>query len=57
MSMQIIAEVKTHSPFGFESSKSWDELFDIANQFGDIISIHTEKPSHGSIDLIKKPVS
>ena len=23
----IIAEVKTLSPFGFRSSKSWDEMF------------------------------
>jgi indole-3-glycerol phosphate synthase len=52
--MRIIAEVKTHSPFGWDSKKSWDELFNIANQIGDIISIHTDPRWHGSFDLIKK---
>lgn len=52
--MQIIAEVKTHSPFGWESSKTWDELLAIADKIGDIISIHTEEPWHGSLKLIQK---
>lgn len=52
--MQIIAEVKTHSPFGHESSKTWDELFEIANDVGDIISVHTDPRWHGSFELIKK---
>jgi indole-3-glycerol phosphate synthase len=52
--MQIIAEVKTHSPFGWDSSQSWDELFEIANKVGDIISIHTDPRWHGSYDLIVK---
>lgn len=51
---QIIAEVKTESPFGFKSNKSWGELFDIANELGDIISIHTDSRWGGSFDLIKK---
>ncbi len=53
----IIAEVKTLSPFGFKSTKSWDELFTIANKIGDIISIHTDPRWGGSFDLIKKAKS
>jgi indole-3-glycerol phosphate synthase len=52
--MQIIAEVKTFSPFGWESNRSWGELFDIANKIGDMISIHTDPRWHGSFDLIEK---
>lgn len=52
--IEIIAEVKTESPFGWKSSKSWDELFAIANRIGDIISIHTDSRWGGSFDLIKK---
>lgn len=52
--MQIIAEVKTHSPFGWSSERSWDELFAVANAFGDIISVHTDPRWHGSFELIKK---
>jgi indole-3-glycerol phosphate synthase len=52
--MQIIAEVKTHSPFGWSSPSSWDELFDLAEKAGDIISIHTDPRWHGSLNLIKK---
>ena len=52
--MQIIAEVKTHSPFGWKSSQSWEKLFNIAQDFGDIISVHTDPNWHGSFDLISK---
>jgi indole-3-glycerol phosphate synthase len=52
--MKIIAEVKTDSPFGWHSDKTWDELFRVANEIGDIISIHTDQRWHGSFDLIKK---
>lgn len=55
--IQLIAEVKTISPFGFKSDKSWDELFQIANKYGDIISIHTDSRWGGSFDLIKKAKS
>ncbi|MDB5204173.1 MAG: indole-3-glycerol phosphate synthase TrpC [Candidatus Taylorbacteria bacterium] len=51
---QIIAEVKTESPFGFKSEKSWDDLFLVANEIGDIISIHTDPRWGGSFDLLKK---
>jgi len=52
--MRLVAEVKTHSPYGFESPYSWDHLFEIANRIGDIISIHAEEPWHGSLDLVRK---
>ena len=50
----IIAEVKTESPFGFVSDKNWDELFVIANEIGDMISIHTDSRWGGSFELLKK---
>jgi len=52
--IEIIAEVKTCSPFGFKSDKSWEELFNIASEYGDIISIHTDPRWGGSFELIKK---
>lgn len=52
--VQIIAEVKTESPFGWKSDKNWDELFEVANRIGDIISIHTDPRWGGSFDLISK---
>ncbi len=55
--IQIIAEVKIQSPFGFKSEKSWDELFVIAEKAGDIISIHTDARWGGSFELIKKAKS
>lgn len=48
----LIAEVKTQSPFGFKSSKSWDELFALACAAGDIISIHTDLRWGGSFELL-----
>lgn len=50
----IIAEVKTLSPFGFKSDKPWDELFEIANRVGDVISIHTDPRWGGAFELITK---
>lgn len=52
--IEIIAEVKTQSPFGFRASKTWDELFEIADRVGDMLSIHTDPRWGGSFDLIKK---
>ncbi|MEK9175547.1 MAG: hypothetical protein AAB795_03060 [Patescibacteria group bacterium] len=52
--IQIIAEVKTQSPFGWRSEKSWEELFKVANKIGDIISIHTDSRWCGSFDLLSK---
>lgn len=50
----LIAEVKTHSPFGFHSEYSWDHLFALAEEIGDILSIHTDNLWGGSFDLLKK---
>lgn len=52
--MQLIAEVKTKSPFGYVSDKTWDELFAIAEKAGDMISIHTDARWGGSFELLKK---
>ena len=52
--VQIIAEVKIQSPFGFKSSEKWDDLFKLAEEIGDIISIHTDSRWGGSFDLIAK---
>ncbi len=52
--VEIIAEVKTQSPFGYTSSNTWDELFEVAERVGDIISIHTDPRWGGSFDLITK---
>jgi indole-3-glycerol phosphate synthase len=51
--IQIIAEVKTDSPFGFKSNQNWNDLFKIANEVGDIISIHTDSKWNGSFDLVR----
>jgi indole-3-glycerol phosphate synthase len=51
---QIIAEVKTQSPFGWKSAKTWDELFALANSVGDIISIHTDPRWGGSMEAISR---
>lgn len=50
----VIAEIKTESPFGFKSEKTWDELFEIACKIGDVIAIHTDARWGGSFDLIRK---
>lgn len=52
--VEIIAEVKTQSPFAFVSEYAWDELFTIANEVGDIISIHTDPRWGGSFELVQK---
>ena len=50
----FIAEVKTQSPFGFVSKYNWDDLFKIANEYGDIISIHVDSRWGGDLELVKK---
>ena len=55
--IQLIAEVKTTSPFGYVAEQSWDELFSVAEKVGDMISIHTDSRWGGSFELIKKAKS
>ncbi len=50
----IIAEVKTESPFGYRAEKTWDELFAVASEVGDMISVHTDPRWGGSFELIEK---
>lgn len=50
----MIAEVKTKSPFGWEAAESWEERFEIANQYGDWVSIHTDERWGGSFDLLEE---
>jgi len=52
--MLTIAEDKTHSPSGWESDRSWEQLFKIANRIGDVISVHTDPRWHGSFDLVTR---
>ena len=52
--MQIIAEVKIKSPFGWQSDKTWEELFEVAWRTGDIISIHTDPRWGGSFELLER---
>ena len=50
----FIAEVKTQASSGWRSERSWDELFDIANEHGDWISIHTDARWGGSMKLVSE---
>ncbi|OHA17711.1 MAG: hypothetical protein A2664_03805 [Candidatus Taylorbacteria bacterium RIFCSPHIGHO2_01_FULL_46_22b] len=52
--IDIIAEVKTVSPFGFISDRSWEDLFRVAEEIGDMISIHTDPRWGGSFELLEK---
>lgn len=52
--VRIIAEVKTESPFGFKSERSWDYLFKVAMRVGDAISVHTGEEFGGSYGLIER---
>jgi hypothetical protein len=52
--MEIIAEVKTKSPFGWESGRTWEELFEIAVSIGDMISVHTDPRWGGSFELLER---
>jgi len=52
--VEIIAEVKTQSPFGWKSDKTWEEIFEVAQEIGDIISIHTDERWGGSFNLLKQ---
>lgn len=50
----FIAEVKTKSPFGFESRYSWDTLFGLAVKHGDMVSIHTDERWGGSLEILQE---
>lgn len=51
--VQLIAEVKVRSPFGYTSTRSWGELFEIACSIGDVVSIHTDIRWSGSFELLQ----
>jgi hypothetical protein len=53
-SVGLVAEVKIQSPFGFKSKRSWDQLFEIAIEYGDVVSIHVSPEWAGSTKLIEK---
>lgn len=44
----FIAEVKTQSPFGFNSEHSWGELLALAVEHGDMVAVHTDERWGGS---------
>lgn len=50
----LIAEIKTQSPFGFQSSIPKDELTELAINYGDIISVHIEKDWGGALSEIDR---
>jgi indole-3-glycerol phosphate synthase len=53
-SIEILAEVKTKSPFGYTSNERWEDLFRFAERVGDIISVHTDPRWGGSFELLQK---
>ena len=52
--IEIIAEVKTLSPFGFKSSRKWQELLETAIQIGDMISIHIDEKWAGKLEYLRE---
>ncbi|MEX2209591.1 MAG: hypothetical protein WD603_01340 [Patescibacteria group bacterium] len=54
MEYTFISEVKTWSPFGWRADRSWDELFDLADAHGDMISVHTDSRWGGSFELLER---
>lgn len=50
----FIAEVKTRSPFGFESEHPWKKLLDIAVQHGDMVAAHVDPRWGGDNDKLKQ---
>lgn len=49
----FIAEVKTRSPDGFTATETWEELFELAQAHGDIVSVHTSPDYGGSWALLE----
>lgn len=63
MNKIFIAEIKTQSPFGFTSKTPKNRLVDLALEYGDWISVHTDARFGGGFDDIyrirtetKKPI-
>jgi indole-3-glycerol phosphate synthase len=52
--ISVIAEVKTESPYGYAARNEWDELFELAERIGDIVSVHTDPRWGGSFELVRK---
>lgn len=52
--IQIVAELKPYSPFGYVSNVWLNKQFDIAESIGDIISVHTGADWGGSLDWLKE---
>jgi indole-3-glycerol phosphate synthase len=50
----FIAEVKTESPWGWKSERSWDELLELAVKHGDMVSVHTDPRWGGSLELVER---
>lgn len=50
----LIAEAKPVSPFGFRSDRSWEELFALACDVGDWVSVHTDPRWGGSFELLAR---
>lgn len=50
----IVAEIKTRSPFGWQSPHTWDHLADMAITAGDWVSVHTDARWGGCIADITK---
>lgn len=48
----FIAEIKTKSPFGFESKYCFKALADYAIKYGDWVSVHTNALWNGSFDAL-----
>jgi indole-3-glycerol phosphate synthase len=48
----FIAEIKTRSPFGYQSNNSFSELMDCAIKYGDWVSVHTNALWGGDFDSI-----
>lgn len=48
----FIAEIKTRSPFGYQSPETWATLFEYAFHYGQGISVHTDPRFGGSFEEI-----
>lgn len=51
---RFIAEVKNRSPFGMTSGDSWEFLLDVALEYGDAISVHTDPRWNGRFEDLRR---